>query len=138
MADAPVATPRSDLDIHEDIESIIIHYPPMVNDRHHVKISVENGTVKPVGHLKTPITRQYLVDTLPTVKGVVKVDDSQLYDDEKIRLEVGQLIPMGVFANVEYGVVILSGRLPQGTSEADLVQKVKAVPGVRLTASKFI
>ena len=138
MADATVVTPRPDLDIHENIEDIIVHYPPMVNDRHHVKINVENGVVKLVGHMKTAITRRYVTETIATVKGVAKVDDSQLYDDEAIKLEVGQLIPQGVFANVEYDVVILTGRLPLETSEAELVQKVKAVPGVRMVTSKFI
>lgn len=138
MAEASVATPRPDLDIHEDIEDIIVHYPPMVNDRHHVKISVENGVVKLVGHMKTPITRHYLTETIPTVKGVAQVDDSQLYDDEGIRLEIGKLIPLGVFANIEYGVVILSGRLPQGIDSAALIEKVKGVSGVRIVTSKFI
>lgn len=138
MADSTVVTPRPDLDIHEEIEDIIVHYPPMVNDRHHVKITVDDGVVNVVGHMRTTITRRYLIETLPTIKGVAKVDDSQLYDDEAIRLEVGQLIPQGVFANIEYGVVILSGRLPHGSSEAELVQKVKAIAGVRMVTSRFI
>jgi osmotically-inducible protein OsmY len=138
MVEASVITPRPDLDIHEEIEDIIVHYPPMVNDRHHAKISVENGVVKLVGHMKTAITRKFVIDTISTVKGVAKVDDSQLFTDEAIKLEVGQLIPQGVFANVEYGVVILSGRLPQGTDSAALVQKIEAVPGVRMVMSKFI
>lgn len=138
MAEASVATPRPDVDIHEAIEDIIVHYPPMVNDRHHVKINVENGVAKIVGYVKTPITRHYLHETIPTVQGVVGVDDSQLYDDETIRLEVGALIPFGVFANFEYGIVILTGRLPQGTDADSLIQKIKAVPGVRIVTSKFI
>jgi osmotically-inducible protein OsmY len=138
MAEASVLAQRPDVDIREDIENVIVQYPPMVNDRHHVKISVESGIVKLVGHLKTPITRHYLVETIPTVNGVAQLDVSQLYDDETLRLEVAPHIPAGVFATVEYGVVILTGRLPQGTNEAELIQKVQAVPGVRVVASRFI
>ncbi len=138
MTEASVATPRPDMDIHEAIEDIIVHYPPMVNDRHHVKINIENGAAKIVGYVKSPITRHYLLETLPTVPGVTSVDDSQLYDDETIRLEVGALIPFGVFANFEYGIVILTGKLPQGTNADSVIQKIKAVPGVRVVTSKFI
>jgi hypothetical protein len=138
MAEASAVVQRPDLDIHEDIEGVTVQYPPMVNDRHHVKVSVENGVVTLTGHLKTPITRNYLMETIPGVKGVVRVDISQLYDDETIRLEIAPFIPFGVFANVEYGVVILTGRLPQGTNEVELVQKVKVVPGIRMVTSKFI
>lgn len=130
--------PRPDVDIYQDIEQIIVRYPPMVNDRHHIKTSVENGVVNLAGHLRSGITRRYLLDSVAQIPGVVSVDSSQLYDDEAMRLNVGQHIPSGVFVNVEIGLVILSGRQPPGTDAAKLIDQVKAAPGVRQVIAKFM
>jgi osmotically-inducible protein OsmY len=130
--------PRPDVDIYEDIDQIIVRYPPMVNDRHHIKASVENGAVKLAGHVRTGITLRYLLDSVAQIPGVATVDSSQLYNDETVRREVGQLVPPGVFVNVEIGVVILSGRLPPGTDAATLIEQVRAAPGVRQVIAKFI
>lgn len=129
---------RPDVDILADVEATITYYPPMVNDRHHVKVKVQEGVVELLGYVKTPITRNYLQDHLAQINGVRGVDVSRLYNDEDLRREIGQHIPFGVWANVEYGHVILTGHLPDGMSAANLTTQISRVAGVRSVRTSFI
>lgn len=131
MADTPVTQSRPDLDILEDIEKAIVRYPPLVNDRHRVQIAVHNGVVTLSGHLKTSVTCQHLVDAVRQVAGVTRVHSDQLYNDDTLRREAGALIPSGVFVNVEYGTVLVTGKLPAGTDAAALEARIGAMPGIR-------
>jgi osmotically-inducible protein OsmY len=135
MAQAAV---RPDVDIIEAIEDRIAHYPPATRDRHHIQVSSQGGLVTLKGNVKSPNTRSVLLETLPQVEGVKSVNADELYDDESIRLDVGRLIESGVmFANIEYGVVVLSGRLPSGKSAEEIVRQVAQVPGVRRVVTAF-
>ncbi len=138
MAEAAVVAPRPDVDIAADIQHLVRRYPPMTNDRRHMRYSVENGVVTLEGYVKTPITRRYIHETVRQITGVQSVETDGLYNDEAIRLAVGQVIPIGVQVNVEYGHVILTGHLPQGAHEAALLRKVEAVPGVREVHTRFM
>ena len=139
MADTPItAATRSDLDILADVENAITQYPPAVNDRHQVKVQVEGGVVTLTGHLKTTITLGYLKETLPQIEGVKQVGMSELYIDERLRLEVGRHTPIGVWANVEYGHVMLTGRLPDGMPANTLIAQIRGIPGVRDVRTQFI
>lgn len=129
---------RADVDIHEDIKIIVAHYPPMVSDRRHLAISVKKGKVSLTGHLKTEIIRQYLLDNIRPVAGVRKVDASKLYVDEELRRAVGQVLPPGVFANVENGIVTLSGQLPPEVKNDALLKQVKKISGVAAVVSRFM
>lgn len=131
MSDVQATLTRPDIDILEDIETLIVRYPPSANDRHHLHVDVQNGIARLTGYVKTNITQRYLADQIPLVPGVVGIEFNRLYCDETIRLEVGQVLPVGMFATVEYGSVILSGTLPASTGLHDLVTKVGAVAGVR-------
>lgn len=136
MADTQ-AHSRHDVDILEAIHTVIAHYPPLAADRHHVRVSVVSGTAVLEGHVKTPITRQYLIEHVAAVPGVRGVQTKALYDDETIRLELGPVLPEGVFANPAYGVVVLSGALPGGVAEMDAVERAAAVPGVVRVVTTF-
>jgi osmotically-inducible protein OsmY len=139
MANASTPTEaRPDIDILADVETAITQYPPTVNDRHHIQVKVMDGVVELLGYIKTSITRQYLLDNLILIKGVRGVDVSRLYDDETLRRDIGQHIPMGVWANVEYGHVILTGQLPDGVPSSTLAAKISSVAGVRDIRTKFI
>ncbi|MBZ0292145.1 MAG: BON domain-containing protein [Anaerolineae bacterium] len=138
MAETNIATTRPDADIAADIEHLIRRYPPMMNDRHHVKFTVLEGKVTLIGYLKTPITQRYLTETISQVKGVTEVNASGLFDDEDIRLGVGQVIPVGVYCNIEYGAVVLTGHLPAGIDVAALTAEVEKVPGVRYVKTNFV
>ncbi len=132
------AAVRPDVDIIEDIEDRIAHYPPTMRDRRHIQVSSQGGLVTLKGNVKTPNTRSVLLETLPQVEGVKEVSADELYDDESIRLDVGRMIEPGVmFANIEYGVVVLSGRLPSGKSAEEIVRQVAQVPGVRRVVTAF-
>lgn len=130
-------TTRADVDIEADIDDILHHYPPLVNDRHYLSIDVDGGSITVKGHTRTDITRKYLVDALGKVDGAAGVNADGLFSDAEIRLDVGRLIPVGVYANVEYGVVVLTGSLPENVSEADLVAAVSGVPGVRAVHTRL-
>ena len=131
MTDTQVSTERADMDIAEDVESLIAHYPPSRNDQRHIQVQVKNGQVTLSGHVQTPNTRRFLVAQIPSVEGVHSVTADELYDDEGIRLEVGKGLPMGVqLARVYYGTVILAGKLPANVTEASLSEQIQAVPGV--------
>lgn len=135
---ASAAITRPDMDIYADVEDVITYYPPLVNDRHHVKVQVEAGVVTVSGHVKTTISINYLRDNLTHIEGVKSVDMSQLFSDERLRIDIGQFIPMGVWANIEYGHVILSGHLPDGVSVSSVSAQISSLPGVRDIRTQFI
>lgn len=128
---------KPDTDLREAVEHAVVHYPPLVTDRHHFHIDIHDGEVTLSGHVLAPATRDYLVQTLSHIDGVSGIHAEQLYSDEKIRLAIGAEIPMGVIANVEYGVVILSGALPHGTTVEALTQKIGQIPGVARVVAAF-
>ena len=61
---AHIQASRPDMDIEADVEDIIVHYPPLMNDRHHLNVHVEDGAVTVTGHTRSAITREYLVDAV--------------------------------------------------------------------------
>jgi len=121
---------RPNVDVESDIENVIVHYPPLMNDRHHIHYSVQDGVATLSGHVKTPITRQYLLARVAEIPGVTSTSADQLYDDESIRLDVGRFIPPGMVGTVEYGRVILAGDVPSGTNIEDVMAQISQLPGV--------
>lgn len=119
-----------DVDIVADINELITNYPPLVNDRHRLIAHVQNGAVTLTGHVKSPVNRRYLLNNLPAVAGVTTVNADALYDDESLRIQAGQAVPPGMFVAVEYGAVVVTGRVPDGTNIADVVKKIQQIPGV--------
>jgi osmotically-inducible protein OsmY len=137
MTEAPAPAMRSDLDIQDDIEDVILHYPPANNDRHHIDVRVEGGVATISGHAKTPITRLYLLNAISLVRGVNDLRADRFYDDETLRLELGQVIPLGIYVNVEYGTVVLSGTLSDEMTDDELVRRVASVRGVNRVVTAF-
>ncbi len=134
----PTTAPRADVDIERDIDHLIAHYPPLTKDRHSIKTQVENGVITVSGHVQTPITRSYLLKNLPLIPGVSAVKSDNLFTDETIRLEAGRLIPVGVvLARVQYGSVVLTGKLPEQTGADTLVSQIRAIPGVKQVITTF-
>src|SRR4051794_15468793 len=115
---------RPDIDIEEDIRNVIAHYPPATADRHQLHIEAHNGNVILSGHVRSLITRTYLIDHVRAIAGVRSVNTDQLYCEERIRIESGRPLPMGVIANAIYGTVVLTGTLPSGTSAESVVKDV--------------
>lgn len=128
---------RPDIDIEEEIHDLMMTYPPLAHDRHRLHIDVQNGGVIVKGYLKALPTLEYLLNRIEQVEGVKSIESSQLYNDETIRLQVGRVIPPGVFANLEYGAVILSGKLPEGITTEALVRNVGHVAGVHRVITSF-
>ncbi len=130
MASTQSTSARPDGDIVNDIIEIIVHYPPLAADRPHLHVAVEHGRAVLTGHVRTPINRLLLVERTAQVADVSSVDASALYDEETIRLEVGALLPDGVIAAPRYGLMILTGELPDGAALDALIQNVGGVRGV--------
>ena len=128
MADTQV---RPDIDIEAEIDDILTRYPPLVQDRHHIETDVNKGVVTVSGYTRTPITRAYLVTALKNINGVTEINDSKLYSDGEIRLHIGRVIPVGVHANLDYGVAILTGKPPTETDIDQLTHSVAQIEGVR-------
>ncbi|MCL4248442.1 MAG: BON domain-containing protein [Anaerolineae bacterium] len=127
--DAPVTRP--DIDILDAIQLWMTGYPPLVNDRKHIQVRVEDGVVLLSGNVKTPITRSYLLSHIKQIAGVQGVDDSALHDDETIRLSVGPVLTNGTIGQVEWGTVILAGKLPEGPALDALVERIGKIAGVK-------
>lgn len=136
MTQATLAS-RPDLDVQDDIQNIIVRYPPLQADRHQIDVEVHDGEVIISGHVRSIISRRYLLERAASVPGVRSVNIDRLYAEETIRLEVGRLIPTGVIANPYYGALILTGTLPQGVTAEALAQQVGQIPGVEQVLTKF-
>ena len=131
------STRKPDIDIDDDVLSIILHYPPLTADRHHIHIKVQDGIVSLSGHTSNPISRKYLVDKVAEIPGLVGVSADMLYDEASISLKAGQVIPPGVLVNVRYGVVLLSGKLPPEVDADSLAMRVAEIPGVVRVVTNF-
>lgn len=129
------STIRPDMDIDDDVAGIIVRYPPLATDRHHIRVNVENGVVYLSGHTTTPINRRYLVDRVAALPGVVGISDEALFDDVSISLATGQAIPKGVIANSYYGTVVLSGKAPADVDS--VAMRVAQIPGVVRVVTMF-
>lgn len=137
MAETPIETTLADVDIQAAIDRLVTHYPPLVQDRHQLDFEVDKGKVVARGWVRTTITRRYLVDGLTALAGVVAVNSDQLYSDDDLRLQIGRLVPVGVFANMGYGAIVLTGDLPKGTTAAKLSAAIGKVKGVRAVYTDF-
>ena len=137
MSEASVTQSRPDIDILANIRHIEHGYPPLVNDRHQVNFEVTEGVVTVSGYTKTTPTHNYTLNRIADIDGVKEVVAHNFFNDETIRLDVGRTIPFGVVLSVEYGTVILAGKLPDGTTVEDVVREVGLVNGVRRVITEF-
>ncbi len=128
---------RPDLDIEEEIELLIRSFAPLKASRGYFKFKSTNGHVTVEGNVRNPQARRVLLDNIPHIRGVVSCDSTKLYDDEMVRVAVGELLPPGVLASVHYGAVALTGHLPEGASADTIVKAIGEVPGVRRVGAEF-
>ncbi|GAB4522923.1 MAG: hypothetical protein OHK0046_36160 [Anaerolineae bacterium] len=123
-------TMRPDIDIEEDLHDVVRAYPPLNHDRRNYKFDVKDGVVTLTGHVKGKPTYEYVLNAVPLVSGVRSFEAARFYNDDDLRLDVGQVVPPGVLVTMEYGSAILSGHLPEDASIEDVVRAVARVPGV--------
>jgi hypothetical protein len=124
-------TPRPDIDIEEDLHTIIRNYAPLQMSRPYFSFKSHDGIIHINGTVRTPQTRRVLVENAARISGVRGIDDSDLYDDDQVRVEVGSLLPPGAYASVHGGVVALTGSLPANQNVSALVEAISHLPGVR-------
>jgi osmotically-inducible protein OsmY len=138
MAHTSPISQRDDTAVLSDIHHLIATYPPLTKDRHALQVTVQKGAVTVSGHVQTPSTRRYFLDKLAQLPGVSAVKSDEFYEDQTLRIEVGKIIPVGVIvARVQYGVVVVSGQLPDGMTEEDLGRHIQTVPGVKRVVTAF-
>jgi hypothetical protein len=130
-------TQISDIDVHSAVNDLIVRYPPLAHDRAHIHYGVNNGHVVVSGNMKSHFVYDYFLNKLPSVRGVQSVDHSRLYDDDEIRKQVARLIPSGLFINVEYGVVKLTGALSGNITPEELVKRMAVIPGITRIVTAF-
>lgn len=128
---------RPDVDIHADIQHLETQYPPLVNDRHKVDFTVQDGVVTVSGYVKTVPTYNYLLNNLAQIPGVKQVIADNFYSDEGIRRHAGGAVPFGVQVRVEYGAIVLTGDLPEDTTVETVVDNLRMVQGVRRVVTAF-
>ena len=109
------------------IRDLIRSYDPLRANRETLVVHVMNGVVRLEGYVSTKRSRRVLMDNIPTMAGVMAVDDKQLYDDETMTMQVAQVLPLGVRTRVENGIVWLMGK---AANPADVVMDVAEIAGV--------
>lgn len=125
-------------DIEEDIRRFIRTYDPLKQARPYFEVLVaEDGFVTLRGHVRSVQARRVLVDNVPEILGVTGLDESQLYDDETLRLNLGRLLPRGIRARVNFGHVALHGALPGGVDAAEVIAQVSQEPGIHADTIEF-
>jgi osmotically-inducible protein OsmY len=126
---------RPDVDIEEDVAQIIRSYPPLQMSRPYFTYKSLGGVIQLRGNVRTPQARRVLVENAARIAGVSQVDDTDLFDDEALRMAVGDVIGLsgqsGVYATVHGGVVALTGNKLAHDAAASLINAVQAIPGVR-------
>jgi len=128
---------RPDVDIEEEISQLVRSFPPLKASRPYFTFQSVNGYITVVGNVRNPQARRVMTDNVPRIAGVVHCDVNRLYDDEMIRFSVGQLLPPGVYASVQYGVVALTGHAAEGVKPEAIIEAVQAIPGVRRVGAEF-
>lgn len=136
-APAQTITQRPDIDIAEDIASLIRSYDPLFQSRHWFTYQVRDGVVTLRGNVKSAIAERVLLDNVPDIPGVREVHAEELYNDEELRLRIGREVPPGVLVTVDFGRVVLSGTLPPRRKPEPLIKKVEKLPGVRKVVNSF-
>jgi osmotically-inducible protein OsmY len=128
---------RPDVDIQEDINELIASFAPLKASRPYFDYRIEDGIVRLSGNVRSPQARLVLLNNIPRIPGVLGMEPAQLYDDESIRFAVGQVLPPGLFASVQFGVVALTGKLPAGVSSDAILSAIQAIPGVRRVGAEY-
>lgn len=131
MVETPSSAARPDMDIYEDIASLIMRYPPLSAERNLIEYSVDQGVVRFHGYIGNAINHKYLLSHVALVPGVRRIDDSLLFDQELMRLNIGRILPEGVIVNVRYSSVVLTGTPVSGEDIAQVAQQVANLPGVQ-------
>jgi osmotically-inducible protein OsmY len=124
-------TSRPDVDIEEEVARLIRSYPPLQMSRPYFSYQSVNGVLHLHGNVRTPQARRVLVDNAGKIPGVMQVEQTDLHDDEALRIAIGQFLPAGIFATVHGGVVSLTGRKLEQADAQALIDKVQTTAGVR-------
>ncbi|MBX3085825.1 MAG: BON domain-containing protein [Anaerolineae bacterium] len=125
---------RPDVDIEDDIHRLIGTFAPLKASRSYFDFRSEGGKITLHGNVRSPQAKRVLLDNVPRVAGVADHDASDLFDDEEVKFSVAQLLPPGVYANVHYGAVTLTGTLPEGANADAIAKEIGNLPGVRRVA----
>jgi hypothetical protein len=137
MTMPPTPASRPDVDIVADIDALVRSFIPLRPSKSFFSYTCHNGAVTLAGNVRNAQAVQVLTTNVPRIVGVTRVNAANLYDDETVRVAIGQLLPPGVYVSVQHGGVALTGKLPAGASAEVITNAVGAVPGVRRVGAEF-
>ena len=129
---------RSDGSIKEEIENALWNDETLrATDFYEINVQVINGVVTLTGHITGIINQGRIDNVIGNVKGILGVKIHLVADDKLLLNVADALTPIEriegnhVFAKVENGVVVLSGRAtsPEGRNSAE--RRAANVPQVR-------
>lgn len=130
MADVTIVA-RNDADIFDDVQRLARTAFSTRLSRGNFQYAVRNGVVTVKGHLSSRIGYDLFIDNLMTIDGVVAVDDRELFDDETLRLQIGEILPRGMRMRIQHGVVALLGRLDPNSEEVlEALAAIGEMPGI--------
>jgi len=134
---AKLDLPRPDVDFEGDLQQLVRNYPPLHMSRQYFTFQVQDGNVTVVGNVRSLQAKWMLVERVPRIAGVKRVDVSRLYDDETVAVAIADHLPAGLYATVYYGMVALTGTLPLHADAPALMTAVETTPGVRKVTAQF-
>lgn len=95
-----------------------------------------DGSVEVIGHVRTGVIRDGVIETLRRVPGVTQVVD-QLYSDQELEIavaialsEIDKLSPGALTVHAHLGDVTLLGRLPEDSLRDEVLSVATSVVGV--------
>lgn len=133
-------TERPDEALLVAVQTLILRYPPLQADSKRIHVHIADGVVTVEGHVRTNITRHYLMQRLPALDGVRAVHAEHLYDDETLQREAGHVLAElgvdGALINVQYGIAVVTGTPPAGSAARSLADRLAALPGIEKVVIK--
>jgi osmotically-inducible protein OsmY len=129
---------KTDAVIKSDVENALWKNELLrVTDYHEIHIEVSNGVVTVTGHVAGMMNHDRVALALGTVKGIVAVrirlvaDDKLLIKVCEALIKVERIEGGHVFAKVDHGLVVLSGKVTDAETRILAEQCAGSVPGIR-------
>ena len=129
---------KTDASIADEVESALWNDEVLrVTAYHEVDVRVKNGVVSLTGHIMGMMNQDRVESAVGNVKGILGVRIHLVADDKLLLKVAGALVQIEriegkhVFAQVENGVVVLSGEVISADVRGSAEQYAADVPGVR-------
>ena len=130
MAETVTPIAKTDADIYSDVQRLMLDIFSTHLSRDHIRFRVQDSVVILEGHMAAIIGYDVLLDNLSHIEGVVAIDDEALYNDDDLRMQISELLPMGIRVHIMHGAVALAGKLPTDADLQEIIGSVGELHGV--------